>query len=194
MPRHVDHDQRRQDILDAARDVIAEQGMAALSFRQVGRRLGGSTSLITHYYPTQELLLRDMVDRNVEEWESDLAEIRSKHGDPQARLEHLLFEWWLPVAGSNLQDERLRLNVVAAGNLGAPVQGMLDSWERSLRAVLHDALVELLSEEEAAHAVDVLRSALNGIGLSTVEHPDHWTPARQQEVVRTVVSSLGLPR
>ncbi|WP_165550061.1 TetR/AcrR family transcriptional regulator [Kribbella speibonae] len=192
MPRQVDHHQRRRDILEAAKNVIAEQGMAALSFREIGRRLGGSTSLITHYYPAQEDVLRDLVDSSVEEYEANLVAIGNEYSDPQARLEHIIFEWWLPIADDDLRDERMRLNVVAAGNQGARVQELLDAWERLLRGVLHGAVTQLVPEDEADHIIDVLRSTLNGIGLSTVEHPDHWTPERQRAVVRTVMSGLGL--
>lgn len=192
MPRFVDHDARRDDILNATKAIIAELGLAGLSFKEIGRRLGGSSTMVTHYFTSQAELLDYLVARSIETWSREFAEMEQRFPNQIDRLEAFLFEWLLPVEEQSLTDERMRVNLVAAGNVGAATQPALDAWESSMQAVLHELLQGVVPDSEIDIIADVLRSTSNGIVLSAVEHPDHWTPERQRAVFVRVVQSLGL--
>jgi len=192
MPRQVDPEERRQEIVAATKQLLAERGLAGLSFREIGKRLGGSSTLVTHYYSTQAELFEDLAVRSVRSWRADLKEIERQHPDPASRLHALLFTWLLPMRGPDLDDERARINLVAAGIAGAETQSVLDAWEAGMQALLHELLRDLIPDSEVDLAADVLRATSNGIALSAVEHPEYWTPERQLEVFAKVVGSLGI--
>ncbi|MGB6015410.1 MAG: helix-turn-helix domain-containing protein, partial [Nodosilinea sp.] len=48
MPKIVDHDQYRREILDQCFDLFAEKGYAALTMRQIAQELGVSTGTLYH--------------------------------------------------------------------------------------------------------------------------------------------------
>lgn len=54
MPRIVDHQQRRRDIADAIIPLVAAEGFAAASVRNVARAAGWSTGTVRHYFPSQK--------------------------------------------------------------------------------------------------------------------------------------------
>ena len=68
MPRFVDHDVRKRDIVRATLEVLAESGTGGLSFRAVAARLGGSTTLVTHYFPNQDALLAEVASASLVLW------------------------------------------------------------------------------------------------------------------------------
>lgn len=57
MPLVVDHEARRIHVADVAASLIARQGMAALTFREVAVAAGYSTAIVSHYFASKRDLL-----------------------------------------------------------------------------------------------------------------------------------------
>jgi TetR/AcrR family transcriptional repressor of bet genes len=53
----IDHDERRQEIAQAAIDVIANEGLAAATIRRIARQVGVSTTAVTRYFTDKYALL-----------------------------------------------------------------------------------------------------------------------------------------
>lgn len=194
MPRRIDHTQRQLDIIREANNLIAESGLAAVSFREIGRRLGGSTTLVTHYYATRAELLADVASAAVESWRTELDELQQRYPDPADLLNVFLFDWLLPLTPGELDYERYRITFVAAQIQGDEnTQAILDVWESGIRTLLRRCLSALVPAGSVESHADVLRATLNGLVLSTIEHPDYWDAERQVDVLQTVARGIGLP-
>jgi AcrR family transcriptional regulator len=191
MPRHVDHAARRRDILEAASAVIAESGMRGLSFRNIATRLGGSSTIVTHYYPTQRDLLDDLATSIVESWDAEIADLEQGVDDPAERL-MILLEWLLPIKKEGMRGERARINLLADQLTGNEHRKVFRAWDRKVRRLLGDHVGELVPKDRVDDVVELLRVVTNGVVLSTVEHPDDWPRRRQLAVVEGVVAQLGL--
>jgi AcrR family transcriptional regulator len=63
---------RRQAILDAAQELLAEMPAADISLREIARRLGGSKSGIVRYYETREALFLELLQRARQQWLDEL--------------------------------------------------------------------------------------------------------------------------
>lgn len=61
MPKIVDHDQYRRELLNQCFDLFAERGYAALTMRQIAQGLGVSTGTLYHYFPNKEGLFEQLV-------------------------------------------------------------------------------------------------------------------------------------
>lgn len=61
MPKIVDHDQYRKELLNQCFDLFAERGYAALTMRQIAQGLGVSTGTLYHYFPSKEGLFEQLV-------------------------------------------------------------------------------------------------------------------------------------
>jgi AcrR family transcriptional regulator len=195
MPRPIDHDERRRQIIEVTRLLIAEQGTAAVKFRTIAKRMGGSTSLVTHYFATQADLLKAIATDFVESWQSDLQKLEANYPDPLERLRVILLDWMVPVENEDLLNERVRINVVAAELQGSPdAHEMLDALEIGVKRELRTALRELVPKRLVEHYVDVICVVYNGLALSVVESPQTWTKNRQVKVMRTIVDLLPLER
>lgn len=62
MPKIVDHDQYRQELLSKCLDVIAEKGYASITMRQIAAGLQVSTGTLYHYFPSKERLFDQLVE------------------------------------------------------------------------------------------------------------------------------------
>ncbi|MDX2097678.1 MAG: TetR/AcrR family transcriptional regulator [Leptolyngbyaceae cyanobacterium bins.59] len=61
MPKIIDHDQYRKELLSQCFDLFAEKGYAALTMRQIAQGLKVSTGTLYHYFPSKEVLFEQMV-------------------------------------------------------------------------------------------------------------------------------------
>ena len=70
MPKIVDHDVRRLEILEQSFDLFADRGYSAVSMRQLATELGVSTGTLYHYFPNKpalfEAMLRSLAVSDVE--------------------------------------------------------------------------------------------------------------------------------
>lgn len=62
MPRIVDHDARRGELVAAALRVITTEGFAAASVRRVAQAAGYSAGALRHYFPRQDALIAAVLD------------------------------------------------------------------------------------------------------------------------------------
>ncbi len=60
MPRVVDHDQRRQELLERSFELFAREGYAGLSMRRIATELGTSTGTLYHYFDGKADLFAEM--------------------------------------------------------------------------------------------------------------------------------------
>ncbi|MBO3460392.1 TetR/AcrR family transcriptional regulator [Aetokthonos hydrillicola Thurmond2011] len=62
MPKIVDHDQYRKQLLSKCFDLFAEKGYASITMRQVAEGLGVSTGTLYHYFPNKKALFEQLVE------------------------------------------------------------------------------------------------------------------------------------
>jgi AcrR family transcriptional regulator len=62
MPKIVDVDQYRKELLLKSAELFAEKGYADLSTRELARGLGVSTGTLYHYFPNKEALFEQLVE------------------------------------------------------------------------------------------------------------------------------------
>ena len=90
MPRIVDHDAYREELLQQAFALFARQSYGAVSMRQIAEALGVSTGTLYHYFPSKRALFEQavakVVDRDLAAWEKTV--------NPQASLDDKLREWF----------------------------------------------------------------------------------------------------
>ena len=61
----LDPEQRRKLILDHTAEIISAEGVAALSMERIGRDAGISKSLVYNYFPNLNMLLRELLEREL---------------------------------------------------------------------------------------------------------------------------------
>ncbi|QLE55383.1 TetR/AcrR family transcriptional regulator [Nostoc sp. TCL26-01] len=62
MPKIVDHDQYRKDLLSKCFDLFAQKGYGSITMRQIAQGLQVSTGTLYHYFPSKEALFEQLVE------------------------------------------------------------------------------------------------------------------------------------
>lgn len=85
MPKLVDHDQYRKQLLVQCFDLFAQHGYGALTMRQIAAALNVSTGTLYHYFPTKEALFHQLVEEVTQQTIFEAASVR-QHATLEERL------------------------------------------------------------------------------------------------------------
>lgn len=67
MPKIVDHDRYRKELLKGCLDLFAERGYGSITMRQIAKGLGVSTGTLYHYFPSKESIFMQLVQELCEQ-------------------------------------------------------------------------------------------------------------------------------
>lgn len=167
--------QRRAELLAAARQVVLERGLSNTRVADVAEATNVSGGLIHYHFATKDILLTEMLRT---EAEADIAKARRMAGGPGTateRLDRVIREFvpsarndqswilWIDAWGSALRDESLR-----------QISEVLDeAWREMLETVITDGVQsgEFRCDDPTAVA-DRLSALLDGMGLRvTLQRP-----------------------
>jgi AcrR family transcriptional regulator len=130
---------RREEIIDAMVEQIAERGIAATRVADVAAAMGVSTGLIFYHFETKEALLAEAFPRAMQHDLEDLEKILARKTPPSSRLRAVV-KLYVPAGGA--PGWRLWIDGWAAA-LRDPglVQAMRDI-DNIWRSAVHDLIVE----------------------------------------------------
>ena len=188
-------------ILDAACDLIAQDGIDEVRIARVANRAGASTALVHHYFSTREELLEQALVHSFERAGDDRfgdedpgpAKTTAAEGLAAAIRESLPFpgeaerEWVLWV--------ELWLRAVREPDLRPVAARLYDRYRRWIAALIHAGVesgeFEVAGDVEAV--ADVAITLLDGSGIrSLLDDPEMSVEEARELVARTLAPMLGV--
>ncbi|MEH1870787.1 TetR/AcrR family transcriptional regulator [Nostoc sp.] len=67
MPKIVDHEQYRKELLDKCFDLFGQKGYGSITMRQIAEVLGVSTGTLYHYFPSKQALFEQLAQEICEQ-------------------------------------------------------------------------------------------------------------------------------
>jgi len=133
-------DARRAAIIDAARLLFAEQGLAGTT-RQIAERLGVTQALLYRYFPSKEALVQAVYESVRDTWDAGKASILT---EADRSLEQRIGDFYAAYIGRNDGYPGVRLFVWAAlAGIDLPLRYSPDLDALVLRPVLNAMRTEL---------------------------------------------------
>lgn len=86
MPKIVDHDQYRKELLIKSFDLFAQKGYSSVTMRQLAQGLGVSTGTLYHYFQSKEALFCQLVQ---EQTQQDIIHFLAEAGNPPTLPERI---------------------------------------------------------------------------------------------------------
>jgi AcrR family transcriptional regulator len=194
VPKKVDHDERKRELVEAAWRIIAAKGIDDVTTREVARESGYSHGVLAHYFPTKDDLL--------------LAALEHSHQRIDARYEQEIadvsaYEALRAVLTDNLPEDDLR-------RLETRIE--MSFWERALNnpklleaqrresAKLQRLLRELIEKSRAdghikadvttGDALALLAGLIDGLSLHKLLYPDRMPDGRSTDLMQTFLALL----
>ncbi|MEU6103324.1 TetR/AcrR family transcriptional regulator [Streptomyces flaveolus] len=178
-----------REIVVASLQALSEGGLAELTLRKIAQRMGGSITLITHYFANREALLTAVLEHVLADADVALAEL-SEIEDPWARLRAAL-EWFLPDDEDSRVQERARIALLTHQGAEPLIGEHLQRMEPAMRAVLVKGLEDVIPAAELDGTVNMVRVWVSGMALSVVEHPEIWTAELQLATLGRFIDLLS---
>ena len=94
MPKIVNHDEYREELLHKAFGLFARKGYSKVTIREIAKELGVSTGTLYHYFENKDVLFEQMVRLLVREdvKELRLMEVQTRIQSPE-RIIEVLFQF-----------------------------------------------------------------------------------------------------
>lgn len=196
MPKIVDHEQRRREILEATWRVIAAQGIEAATVREIARETGYSNGVLSHYFANKEEILisahrlafQQVYDRAsaANEGVIGLEAVRralyeALPLDEERRVEAVLDVSFWSQALTNAQLNAVRRESVINGR----------AWWMSMLTEARER-GEIVKTPTLDVLCDEIQALIDGISLAAVMYPSDMTPARQQTMADAFLERISL--
>ena len=192
MPRHVDPAQRRREISAAAVRILARGGPRSLTLKSLAEELGGSITLVTHFFSNRDDLFSAVVQEVAEGYDNELEQLEAG-ASPVERL-RILLEWMIPLEAEEIEAEAGRVALIPHRGDQQSIDEFFNVMEKRMRGLIRDHLERIgtLGDVDLETATAYLRATTNGVTLSAIEHPDLWPPERQKQILDIALTALGI--
>ncbi len=195
MPKIVDHDLRKQELVSATWQVIARTGIVGVTTREIAREAGVSTGVLAHYFANKEELLAAALNRSHQQVYARLRE-RTQGLLGLDALRVVMLEA-LPLDEQRLLEAQIEVNFWSLA-LGHEALRELqhEEFER-FWDVLHYRVSEAqklgqvwpdLDADDVTHQLMVL---VEGLSLEAVLYPSRATPERQTATLDSVLGRIS---
>lgn len=179
------HDDRRDEIINAVRAVVAESGISRLSISAVTKRVGCTRSLFYHYFPTKEDALQAALDQSIDAFMTQLTAWNDQRvtGDIEGALNsaaHMLKTLVLQ------QDDAMPHTVATGGNAGLYATFVHRVADRTARYICESTVVDFaaLHEVRIDHLYETFYVLITGLVMFVRANPD--VP---EETVKDIIAS-----
>lgn len=134
-------ERRREELVRAAFNQIAEHGFEGLRTRDVANEVGVNIATLHYYFPTKESLIQGVLDRAMDRFRSTLA----PHGSPSDQLRnHLRAVRKLMTEDPQVATVmgELALRASRDKSIAAIMDKMYEYWHATMRGLLRRAVRE----------------------------------------------------
>jgi AcrR family transcriptional regulator len=190
VPKHVDHDARREQLAGALWRVVTRDGIESASVRQVAAEAGWSTGSLRHYFASQDELIGFAMELVVQRVSQRL-ETFELGSDPRADAERLLGEL-LPLDAERRAEMHVWLAFTTRSLVDPALRGLRDEAHAGLRGICRTAaeLVGVPASQLDADA-ERLHALIDGLALHALLDPVTTTPERQAQLVAGYLAALS---
>lgn len=189
MPRFVDHEARRRHMADTAAELVGVHGLDALTFRNVARAAGASTTVLTHYFSDKFDLMLETYEVVARRTGVRFDAAKASGGGLAECLESLLpldrerqVEWRLLTCYFSLAISDPRLAEAQARHVRS-AQRRVEAMVREARPGLKNTDVEMIARR--------LGTLVHGLGSHHAIDPVHWPASKQRRVLAHEIASVG---
>ena len=185
MPAKVDAEDRRRRLVLAAAELIADEGINALTNTKIAKRLSGSTTMVTHYFPSKRELVLDTYQTMASRSRARVEQAMRESDDPLAACLRALLplddptrlEWkvWLAYQGMSVGDPELTR--IWASRAASAV-------DRITRLVEADVAAGRMSPGiDPDMEGDRLFALIQGMSFQSIVDQNRWSPGYLRQIV-----------
>jgi AcrR family transcriptional regulator len=195
MPKKVDHDARREELVLAAWRVIAARGIDEVTIREIARESGYSSGVLAHYFENKDDLLAHALrlshTRIQKRYDAELGAPL-----PADQLRGILLDN-LPLDEQRELETRIEMSFWARALRNEALHEIQEQESETLRALLR-GLVEKAQEDGAIapehdieEVLELLGAVIDGVSLHALLYPGRLPAEKQAKVMEFALELLA---
>lgn len=177
MPKIIDHDRRREEIIDVTWQLIVEGGIEAATMRDIAARAGFANGALKHYFSGKDQIIKGAYERALRGIRSRLLEhVAGKRGIEALEMS---MRYTLPRSGEDATAARILLSFwercAFNPELDHDYGEHLTSWKASYREYLREGREDgdVRTSTPDDQLVDEVILANIGATVTRVVSPEH---------------------
>lgn len=181
----LSHDDRRDEILNAVRATILEDGISRFSISAATKRAGCTRSLFYHYFPTKEDALQAVLDQSIDSFVDRITAWNAERvaGDIEGALDaaaHMLKTMVLE------QNDSATSSVARAGDGAMYASFVHRVADRTARYMCASTVVDFAAQHEVRidHLYETFYVLITGLIMYVRTNPD-----APEEVIKDIIAS-----
>ncbi|HEX4816816.1 MAG TPA: TetR/AcrR family transcriptional regulator [Nonomuraea sp.] len=194
MPKIVDHEERRREVLSAARRVIARDGIDAATTRAIAKEAGYSNGVLSHYFADKDEILLSALCQSHQRIRARLT--RKVDGvTGLAALRELLLDN-LPLDAERTRETRLEVSFwsrsLSSERLAEVQRGEAAELRGAVRELLGQARAagELRADDDLDDLTEHLLALVDGLSLHLLLYPDRLRRADLERIMLRALDCL----
>lgn len=184
MPKIVNHDDRRRELIEACWTVLTEQGVEGLSLRNIASAANCATGRITHYFANREELLLAAIAASLEDIDIRTSRILDQDCPALDKMLQIVDEI-LPLDTLKLREGRVWMAFWNFATVDPHLAKENDARHRQWYEALHPVLREINPSLDVDLEAKIFIALMNGLVVQTSVHP---TPANRK-LARSTLSA-----
>ncbi|MET8001825.1 TetR/AcrR family transcriptional regulator [Nonomuraea glycinis] len=194
MPKIVDHDERRREVLTAASRVIVRDGIDAATTRAIAKEAGYSNGVLAHYFTDKDEILLSALRQSHQHIRERLAR-KVDAASGLAALRELLLDN-LPLDAERTQETRLEVSFWSRSLASERLAEVQRAEGAELRSAVRDLLGqaraagELTSEQSLDDLTEQLLALVDGLSLHLLLYPDRLRRADLERLLLRFVDQV----
>ncbi|MER7400896.1 TetR family transcriptional regulator C-terminal domain-containing protein [Streptomyces sp. NPDC000070] len=190
MPKVVDHDARREELIAATWRTIRRLGLAGTTTREIAKEAGYAHGLLAYYFPDKDAILDAALERAYVAAREQLTARISDRSGLDAVREVLLTA--LPVGDAAIETQVLVMawgTMVTSESRRARRYATFREWRDTVRLLVRIAAAvgEMTGEQEPEEIAEALVALVDGLTLHWVMNPAEYPASR---LIATVDGAL----
>jgi AcrR family transcriptional regulator len=194
MPKIIDHDQRRRDIVEVAKSIILKGGFEAATMRSIAAEAGFANGALKHYFPGKESIVAATFETILQEMSEGVQAAGAEPMTADAALRGFL-EATIPRDQDQIAAGRVLLALweyaMANESLAELYRGHLASWRSSLIERMEAARDEgSIRDQDFGTPANEYISAAVGATVINLMYPDGERIADYQTYIDQFLARL----
>lgn len=176
MPKIVNHDDRRRELIEACWTVLTDQGIEGFSLRNIAAAANCATGRISHYFANREELLLAAIAASLDDIDTRTNRILDLDCPALDKM-LLIVDEILPLDALRLREGRVWMAFWNFATVDARLAKENDARHRQWYESLHPILKEINPKLDTDLEAKVFIALMNGLVVQTSVHP---TPANRK--------------
>lgn len=195
MPKIVNHEERRAEVLEATWRVISEQGLEAATVREIAAAAGVSKGVLAHYFTSKDEILiqahRLAYDRVFTRADALTAEMEGVEA-----LRQMLYEA-LPLDEDRRTEALIDVSYMSRALTNTQLRDVRGESMIAAQQWWRAAIARAASDGHIASDIDVdllvaeTQALIDGISIQAVLYPEAMTPEVQKALADAFVDRIS---